>query len=65
MRIATMSDSWLKLWQKLVVALVSPGVSLHEWLDEDSKESLKDKERINNENTVKKAESDLRRYILR
>ena len=25
----------------------SPGVSLHEWLDEDSKESLKDKERIN------------------
>ena len=24
----------------------SPGVSLHEWLDEDSKESLNDEERI-------------------
>ena len=25
----------------------SPGVSLHEWLDKDSKESLNDEERIN------------------
>ena len=25
----------------------SPGVLLHEWLDEDSKESLNDEERIN------------------
>ena len=37
-----------------------PGVSLHEWLDEDSKvskESLNDKERINR--TVKKTGNDL------
>jgi len=25
----------------------SPGVSLHEWLDEDSKESLNDEKRLN------------------
>ena len=25
----------------------SPGMSLHEWLDEDSKESLNDEERLN------------------
>ena len=29
----------------------SPGVSLHEWLDEDSKESLNDEERINRTKT--------------
>ena len=29
----------------------SPGVLLHKWLDEDSKESLKDKERINRTKT--------------
>ena len=29
----------------------SPGVSLHEWLDEDSKESVNDKERINTTKT--------------
>ena len=29
----------------------SPGVSLHEWLDKDSKESLNDEERINRTKT--------------
>ena len=29
----------------------SPGVSLHEWMDEDSKESLNDEERINKTKT--------------
>ena len=29
----------------------SPGVSLHEWLDEDSKESLNDEEQINRTKT--------------
>ena len=29
----------------------SPGVSLHEWLDKDSKESLNDEEQINKTKT--------------
>ena len=32
----------------------SPGVSLHEWLDEDSKESLNDEEQINRTKTWQK-----------
>ena len=33
----------------------SPGVSLHEWLDEDSKESVNDEEQINTTKTKPKA----------
>jgi len=42
MRIATTSDSGLA---EVGSSTSSPGVSLHEWLDEDSKESLNDEER--------------------
>ena len=46
----------------------SPGVSLHDWLEEESEESLNDNEidefvQINRaKNTVKKTESDLQRW---
>ena len=51
MRIATTSDSGLA---EVGSSTSSPGVSLHEWLDEDSKESLNDEERKTERKTERK-----------
>ena len=42
-----------KIMAEVGCSTSSPGVSLHEWLDEDSKESLEEQ----NENTIKKTET--------
>ena len=54
--------------ERQLAKIISQGVSLHDWLDEDSEEQLNDEEinefvRINRaKNTVKKTKGDLRRW---